>query len=464
MKTEHVHALILGAGPAGLAAAYQLSKAGVAPAVLDKSDGAGGLMRSIQRGAFSVDLGRKELYDRIPAVDRLWTEVLGDAYRPYSHRVGVLYHDRIFECGSEYRGFRRGVPWPLFFLGMLDYAWYATRFSLRSPQNYEAYRYRRRGRRFTRMFAQGFNEKFEGRRWAEMAQDAPAGGKHPTFREAVFGQRTPMAATDMPRWRHPAKGSGQIAQLLERHISKAGGRFYFGARVSGMRMLRGRITHVLVETQTDELMFRPQYVVSSLPIEVLCQLIWPNALDAVARDGPGSSPGSRSTILVYLFSSAPPKFPHCWLRVTCPTTRMGRVTNYAAFNGEMVPHGQSCLCIEFFCTFADPLLDLDPETLYVRTLGECGRAGLVDPATCFDHLVLKLPGVDAATRWQDWLTTSRRDLLTAIRVVRNLYDVNRPGTDKATYAGLLAAGAILTGDRTTFDRCTDIGRGGFPAG
>src|SRR5215213_508437 len=113
MKTEAVDTLILGAGPAGLAAAYRLAKAGQAPIVLERNPVAGGLMRSIQRGAFSVDLGRKELYSRIPDVNRLWEELLGDAYRPYSHRVGVFYHNRIFETERKYQGFRRGVPWPM---------------------------------------------------------------------------------------------------------------------------------------------------------------------------------------------------------------------------------------------------------------------------------------------------------------------------------------------------------------
>jgi protoporphyrinogen oxidase len=461
MKTEGVHTLILGSGPAGLAAAYRLAKAGVAPIVLEKSHMAGGLMRSIQRGAFSVDLGRKELYSRIPDVDHFWTRLLGDAYRPYPHRVGVLYHKRIFELERKYRGFRRGVPWPSFFSGVLDYLWCAIKFRMRAPHNYEEYRYRRRGQQFTRMFAQGFDEKFRGTRWAEMPPEVAVGVKQAPLATVAFAQGTPITTKHTTHWRHPAKGSGQISQLLEQHIREAGGSFQLGAQVSEIYVSDGRITHVHVETENEKLVFEPQHVVSSLPLEALGEFILRNALGTGPQDVTGTAPVRRSTILVYLFSAVPPRFPHAWLHVTCPTTRIGRITNYAMFGGEMVPKGQTCLCVEFFCAGSDPLRELDAVALHAQALEECAKFGLVVPATCFDHLVLKLLGVDAATTWRDWLTDTRRQLLTAIQGIENLYNVNRPGTDKATYAGLQAAEAILTGDRIAFDLRTDPLSGGF---
>jgi protoporphyrinogen oxidase len=52
------HTLILGAGPAGLAAAYRLALGGVRPVLVEASDRTGGLMRSIRRHDFQVDVGR----------------------------------------------------------------------------------------------------------------------------------------------------------------------------------------------------------------------------------------------------------------------------------------------------------------------------------------------------------------------------------------------------------------------
>src|SRR5687767_13575483 len=114
MRTINVHTLILGAGPAGLAAGYTLAKAGLAPVILDREKVPGGLMRSVHRGEFVVDVGRKELYNRLSKVDDFWEGLLGTDYRPYPHRGGYLYEGRILEMSHTYRGFRRGMSWSMF--------------------------------------------------------------------------------------------------------------------------------------------------------------------------------------------------------------------------------------------------------------------------------------------------------------------------------------------------------------
>ena len=115
-----MHTLIVGAGPSGLATAHKLAEAGIVPLVVEKSQAAGGLMRSIQRGEFTLDIGRKELYTRIPEVDRFWHEILREDYREYAHRVGSLYGGRILELSSNYRGARRGLPLSWFIAGGFD--------------------------------------------------------------------------------------------------------------------------------------------------------------------------------------------------------------------------------------------------------------------------------------------------------------------------------------------------------
>ena len=111
MRIEQVHTLVLGAGPSGLAAGYTLAKAGLKPVVLERDKVCGGLMRSIHRGDFVVDVGRKELYNRLDKVDALWREILGPDYRDYPHRGAILYDGHIIEMMPGFSGVRRGMPW-----------------------------------------------------------------------------------------------------------------------------------------------------------------------------------------------------------------------------------------------------------------------------------------------------------------------------------------------------------------
>lgn len=439
MRTEKVDTLILGAGPAGLAAGYALAKAGEKPVLLENNKVSGGLMRSIQRGQFSVDVGRKELYSRIPEVDRLWTEILGRDYRPYPHRVGILYDGHIFETDRSYRGFRRGIPWSILLGCGIDWLWYRAKAGLSKPRNLEEYSYRKRGPEYTKLCYQRFHEKFTAKRWKEMPVPPTEEKDNPVEKK---------------NWRHPAKGTGQICELLERHILGVGGRFQFEAKVTEIGVSQGRIATVSAEIGEKKVTYQPLHVVSSLPIELLGQFLLQKRLDTEKSSKPADF---ISTVLVYLFLDENPRFPHAWLNVTCPKMKAGRITNYTAFNGDMVPKGQTSLCVEFFCVGADALLELSNEEIQELALEECVKSGLVDAKKCLKDLdlVLRLPGINAATKWQDWLSEERLNLFAELKQFENLYNVNRPGTDKATYAGLEAAAAILSGDRLKFVRRTE---------
>jgi hypothetical protein len=156
-----------------------------------------------------------------------------------------------------------------------------------------------------------------------------------------------------------------------------------------------------------------------------------------------------------LFLNEEARFPHAWLNVTCPSTRIGRITNYSGFNGDMVPKGNTCLCCELYCFGPDPLLELEDKDISQKALDDCAASGLIDPAKCFHRLVFRFPGADASQNRDNWMSPSRLKLLAELEQFKNLYYVNRTETDIATLAGMEAAEAIVSGDRTHFDRRVD---------
>jgi hypothetical protein len=108
-----------------------------------------------------------------------------------------------------------------------------------------------------------------------------------------------------------------------------------------------------------------------------------------------------------------------------------------------------------YCFGPDKLLEMDDQSIVTLALADCAKSGLLDPAKCFDHLVLRLPGADASQNRDNWMNKARLELLAELEPFKNLYYVNRTETDIATIAGIEAAEAILSRDRSHFDRRLD---------
>ena len=461
MKSENIHTLILGAGPSGLAAGYALAKAGLKPVLLERDKSPGGLMRCIHRGEFVVDVGRKELYNRLAKVDEFWSKLLGPDYRSYPHRGGILYDGHIIDMSPTFQGIRRGMPLGMFLACAFEFVWCRVKPGRSAPRTVQEYFYQTRGRGLTRVFSQGFQEKLTGKKWAEVRlsqnqNNGNAPGFAATFKEAlVRAFSNKEVNTFKGIWRHPAKGCGQICDTIAQGMLEAGGTIHYQAKLTGMTATDGKVDTVTADLGTDTVTFKPQHVVSSVPLEVLHSYLLSGSSAAGPKKPQAPALPQRTVILAYLFLDEEPRFPQAWLQVTCPKTRIGRITNYTAFNGDMVPQSKTCLCCEYYCFGPDPLLDMDAAAIAKMTLDYCGRFGLVDPSKCFDQFVLKLPGADASQNRDNWMMRSRLKLIEELGQFRNLYCVNRTETDIATLAGMEAAEAILSGQRADFDRRID---------
>ena len=90
--------VIIGAGPAGLTAAFQLHKAGAASTVLEGTDQVGGISRTVERDGWRFDIGGHRFFTKVKPVEQMWWEVLGDEeflLRPRQSRI--FYKGKLFD-------------------------------------------------------------------------------------------------------------------------------------------------------------------------------------------------------------------------------------------------------------------------------------------------------------------------------------------------------------------------------
>jgi hypothetical protein len=200
----------------------------------------------------------------------------------------------------------------------------------------------------------------------------------------------------------------------------------------------------------------PDVLISSLPLPRLAALLGipcaPQKAEMSFR---------RGVVMVYLFLRVPVAWPHTSIHVSCPQRAMARITNYGALGGRMVPDGCGCICVEYFTAQADALMHQTDAEIFDFALGECVQSHLLRADDCADYLVLRSADADPATSWEDFHTDpSRRAIMERIAQIPRLFQINRTGADKSTYAGMMAAQAIFADDQVLFERVTraDVSR------
>src|SRR3954451_20764657 len=90
--------VVIGAGPAGLTAAFQLTKAGVTSTVLEADTVVGGISRTAERDGWRFDIGGHRFFTKVKPVEELWHEILPDEdflLRPRKSRIyyGGKFYD-----------------------------------------------------------------------------------------------------------------------------------------------------------------------------------------------------------------------------------------------------------------------------------------------------------------------------------------------------------------------------------
>ena len=95
-RTGQKNVVIIGAGPAGLTAAYALSKHGV-PAVVVESDNAiGGLSRTINYKGYLFDVGGHRFFSKWDEVNQIWEEILGNTFLKRPRLSRIYYRKKFF--------------------------------------------------------------------------------------------------------------------------------------------------------------------------------------------------------------------------------------------------------------------------------------------------------------------------------------------------------------------------------
>ena len=386
--------VIVGAGPAGLTAAYELAKNGITPLVLEKAQQVGGISRTQTYKGYRFDIGGHRFFTKVGEVEALWHEILGDDFIKVPRLSRIFYEGKFYPYPLKLRETLKNLG-PVESARILaSYLWTQVREPYPHPENLEEWVTNRFGDRLYRTFFKTYTEKVWGIPCTEIRADWAAQRiKGLSLKRAVLQAITRQSdeTSLIEEFNYPVHGPGMMWERCADHIETMGGSVELGTEVVSLRHDGHRIVTVVARDQDgDEREICAEHVINSMPINHLVRRLDPAPPDDVLAAA--GSLAYRDFLIVALVVDKKHLFPDNWIYVHSPEVMVGRIQNFKNWSPAMVPDpSMTCLGMEYFCNSGDDLWQRDDSDLIAMAAREMQQIGLADETDVIDGTVIRQP-------------------------------------------------------------------------
>jgi protoporphyrinogen oxidase len=379
-----MNVFVVGAGPSGLAAAYELSRSGSAVTVLEKLDQVGGLSRTLKHDGCLFDIGPHRFFTKNDEVRKFYTDVLADDVITVPRLTRILYKNHLFDYPLTPLNVITGLGVTECAHVMWDYALAHTRQILTPTEagSFEDWVTQRFGQRLHETFFKTYTEKVWGipctsisADWA--AQRIKSLSLPEAVRNAFFKSNGTTAKSLIDKFQFPRLGAGQLYEKLARMILLRGGAIRTGSKVKRVIREDDRVRSLVIEGPDDTVdQVDVDFLLSSAPLTELIGMMDPEPPDRVMTAYRALR--FREHIGVHLKVEGP-LFRDNWIYIHSKNVRMARVSNYRNFSVDMAGNSDTMnpLTAEYFAFKSDPIWSSSDEALIRLAAGELKSMELI---------------------------------------------------------------------------------------
>ena len=421
------HIVIIGAGPAGLTAAYELTRnpGEYHVTILEETQAIGGISRTVRHNGNRMDIGGHRFFSKDERVNRWWRELFPDQGAPSMddrilgrevplseggpdperedvvmlsrNRVSRIYYKRKF---FDYPvRMNAQTIMNMGFVTTLEagMSYLLSCVSKKEESCLENFYINRFGRKLYAMFFEGYTEKLWGRHPSEISADWGAqrvkGLSIRAILKDMVGKLLPGAQKEVETsliesFRYPKFGPGQLWETAADRVRAQGGEILTGCRVTGLEAEGGRITGVRYEENGESRVMPCDAVMSSMPVKDLVAGMKdaPDAMREIANGLP-----YRDFVTVGLevdrlnirnrtkLKTLGNIVPDCWIYVQDPGVTMGRIQIFNNWSPYMVadPQHTVWMGLEYFCAEGDSMWCMSDEEWIAHGVAELRAMGVL---------------------------------------------------------------------------------------
>ena len=366
---------ILGAGPAGLGAAWEFARHGERDViVIDRNQRVGGLARTEVFDGNYFDIGPHRFFTKNDEISQLWHHVLGDDLRTISRLTRIFYYKKLL-----YYPLR--APDALWKMGplkaaqaLVSYFYARIAYDADKAATFEDWVKAKFGDKLYRTFFKTYTEKVWGISCREIGAEWVAQRiKGLDLTEVIkdaLGMNKKVVKTLVNEFDYPVYGAGMMYERMAETVNDKGQEFLLGKMVRKIECEGGRILAVeAVDSAGDILRVEAEHFISSISITNFIKMITPS-LEKDVVDA-AEKLYFRDHITVNLLIDDDNLFPDQWIYVHSPDVKMARVANFGNFSDKMaLKKGTSAVSVEYFVFQQDNLWQMSDADLIQLAVDE----------------------------------------------------------------------------------------------
>jgi len=440
-------AVIIGAGPAGLTAAYELlQKTDIKPIVFEASNDIGGISKTITYKGNKIDIGGHRFFSKSDEIMDWWLSML-PLEKSAAKSLKLTYQGKTRSLGAKRYADPAKTDDVMLVRSRMSRIYYGGKFynyplnlELQTVKNLgakkmakigasylhsrlrplpetslEAFYINRFGRELYLTFFKDYTQKVWGvpcsrisPEWGAQRVKGLSVGK--TLGHAVKkGLQLPSRHSDLHQkttetslieyFLYPKYGPGHMWETVAKKVKAAGGQVRLGKAVTEIGIRDKHITYVTVtDTKTGKnTQVSADYVISTMPVGELIGSLKgvrvPQKVRQTAIQLPYRDFITVGLLLKDMAATSPDneRIQDNWIYVQEPSVKVGRLQVFNNWSPYLVKDADhTWIGMEYFVSENDKLWKMEDEALADFAAKELAQIGLVDPSAVLDSTIIRV--------------------------------------------------------------------------
>ena len=380
--------VIIGAGPAGLTAAYELLKrGGFDVTVLEETKVVGGISRTVNYKGNRMDMGGHRFFSKVPEVNAWWDEMLPMMKR---NRLSRIFFDQKFFDYPITLKFKTLKNLGFGTTMIVGFSYLKSAIFKRKEKSLEDFYINRFGKKLYSLFFENYTENLWGRHPREISPEWGAqrvkGLSILAILKDIIGKKfrrknRKVETSLIEEFLYPKYGPGEMWETAAKRITEKNGKIIFEAKAAKIKRSKNNaVAAVVYRKDGKDFTVKCDYVISSMPVKDLVAAMddVPEKCAKIANGLPYRSFKTVGVLCKRMALSKERMIPDNWVYVHDRSVRMGRFQIFNNWSPYLVKDSKTVwLGLEYFCDEGDDFWKMKDKDFAALAIDEMLKLKLI---------------------------------------------------------------------------------------